>query len=255
MVSAHIAHAAHLANKQTLHARDFCLLTNGFFCCLTFCLLARPAPTAGTSMAQDPDQSSEDEAVRDEFAEAGPDHDEVEVASSSSVMGSSSPSECACSSSSSSCLLPSEALLASSLCATLGSCSLLYGMHADGATEALVDYALAHHTDFAVVPCCVFPDAAPHRRIRVPKAATTTPTSTSTAGDASSSSSSSSSTSVGAAADSEDQAEWVPVRSYPQFLDYLQAKHPSIQRTDLAFEGRNTCIWRRVSPSPSNSFV
>eukprot|EP00633_Aureoumbra_lagunensis_P008007 CAMPEP_0197318524 /NCGR_PEP_ID=MMETSP0891-20130614/51422_1 /TAXON_ID=44058 ORGANISM="Aureoumbra lagunensis, Strain CCMP1510" /NCGR_SAMPLE_ID=MMETSP0891 /ASSEMBLY_ACC=CAM_ASM_000534 /LENGTH=602 /DNA_ID=CAMNT_0042809031 /DNA_START=75 /DNA_END=1883 /DNA_ORIENTATION=+ len=34
--------------------------------------------------------------------------------------------------------------------------SILIGMHADGATEAIVDYALAHNLSFAIVPCCVF---------------------------------------------------------------------------------------------------
>ena len=90
-------------------------------------------------------------------------------------------------------------------------------MHADGATEAMVDYALQHGKPFAVVPCCVFPDAAPHRRVRRRDAATGLPT-----------------------------EELIPVRSYEHFLDYLQDKAPGIERVDLAFEGRNTCIYRRA---------
>lgn len=34
-----------------------------------------------------------------------------------------------------------------------------------------------------------------------------------------------------------------PVRSYSQFIDYLAAKHPDIQRTTLNFEGKNQCLY------------
>ena len=126
------------------------------------------------------------------------------------------------------------ALVSSSvLASTLASCALLYGMHADGATEALVDYALAHNKPFAVVPCCVFPGAAPHRLVRrkcEPPAA-----------DSAASTEPSDVAHAVAAAD-----ELIPVRSYEQFLDYLQAKHPSIQRANLSFEGRNTVLYRTI---------
>jgi len=36
-------------------------------------------------------------------------------------------------------------------------------MHPDEATEAIVDFALAHQKPFAVVPCCVFPSQFPKR--------------------------------------------------------------------------------------------
>ncbi|EOD31062.1 hypothetical protein EMIHUDRAFT_203148 [Emiliania huxleyi CCMP1516] len=36
----------------------------------------------------------------------------------------------------------------------------------------------------------------------------------------------------------------LPVISYEQYLDYLQAKHPAIRRARLAkFEGRNVVLW------------
>ena len=38
----------------------------------------------------------------------------------------------------------------------LRGCSCIVGMHPDGATEAIVDFALARGLPFAVVPCCVF---------------------------------------------------------------------------------------------------
>jgi len=47
----------------------------------------------------------------------------------------------------------------------LNSCSLLVGMHADSATEAIVDLALELEKPFVVVPCCVFPRIFPTRYI------------------------------------------------------------------------------------------
>jgi hypothetical protein len=34
------------------------------------------------------------------------------------------------------------------------SCDLLVGMHPDGATRIIVEYAAAHRRPFAIVPCC-----------------------------------------------------------------------------------------------------
>ncbi len=33
-------------------------------------------------------------------------------------------------------------------------CELVAGMHPDGATRVIVEYAAAHHVAFAIVPCC-----------------------------------------------------------------------------------------------------
>jgi hypothetical protein len=33
-------------------------------------------------------------------------------------------------------------------------CDLVVGMHPDGATRVIVDYAAKHHVPFAIVPCC-----------------------------------------------------------------------------------------------------
>ena len=40
---------------------------------------------------------------------------------------------------------------------------LMLGIHADSATEAIVDAALRSNTPFLVVPCCVFPSFFPGR--------------------------------------------------------------------------------------------
>jgi hypothetical protein len=85
----------------------------------------------------------------------------------------------------------------------MSECSVVIGLHPDSATEAIVDYALARDKPFAVVPCCVFCKLFPGRRAP------------------------------------DGQA----VRSYAQFLDYLQAKSPSIQRKELDFVGRNVVLW------------
>ena len=50
--------------------------------------------------------------------------------------------------------------------ATLSKCSLVAGLHPDGATEGIVDFALRHHKPFAIVPCCV---CAPTPQMSHPK--------------------------------------------------------------------------------------
>jgi hypothetical protein len=184
-----------------------------------------PSPSTSASSASDStaatgeESASEDEAVQDFDADEGA---SFCCASDDAARSPSAAND----------IVGAELMSSSVLASTLSSCALLYGMHADGATEALVDYALAHDKPFAVVPCCVFPGAAPHRRVRrrcepsaADPAASTEPSDVAHA----------------VAAD-----EWVPVRSYDQFLDYLQAKHPSIQRANLSFEGRNTVLYRTV---------
>ena len=72
------------------------------------------------------------------------------------------------------------------------------------ATALIIDFALASDKPFAVLPCCVFPKANPHRR-----------------------------TPCGG-----------PVTTYDQFVNYLAAKHPLIRRHRLSqFEGRNVVLW------------
>jgi hypothetical protein len=91
--------------------------------------------------------------------------------------------------------------------------SLLVGMHADAATEAVVDAALAYRKPFVVVPCCVFPNLFVDRRIIV------------------------------GAADNAAAVIVRPVRSYEDFCEYLLQKDARFQKTVLPFEGRNVAIW------------
>ena len=52
-------------------------------------------------------------------------------------------------------------LSASEAWEALASCSMVAGMHPDGATEGIVDFALRHRKPFAVVPCCICPPTRP----------------------------------------------------------------------------------------------
>jgi hypothetical protein len=92
--------------------------------------------------------------------------------------------------------------------AAIQEASLMLGLHADGATEAIVDVALKYQKAFVVVPCCVFPNLFRDRRVM-----------------------------------DMDSQEMVPVRSHEQFCQYLLAKDPRFRLETLPFEGRNIAIW------------
>lgn len=91
-----------------------------------------------------------------------------------------------------------DALEDERLADALRGCALITGLHPDSAAEPIVDIALALGKAFAVVPCCVFPNSAPHR---------------------------------------------MHVRTHEAFCEFLQAKHVDIQRTRLAFDGRNDVLF------------
>ena len=59
--------------------------------------------------------------------------------------------------------VPMASVDSSALVNALENASVLFGMHSDQATEAIVDAALALKKPFAVVPCCVFKKENPHR--------------------------------------------------------------------------------------------
>ena len=87
--------------------------------------------------------------------------------------------------------------------------NLILGLHADGATEAIVDFALKYQKPFVVVPCCVFPNLFRDRCIR----------------------------------DESNGNQLVPVRTHEQFVEYLAQKDPRFVVEKLPFEGRNVAIW------------
>ena len=92
--------------------------------------------------------------------------------------------------------------------------TLMIGMHADGATEAIVDIAIHYRKPFVVVPCCVFPNLFRHRQVP-----------------------------VWDDADPSVVLKMVPVRDHEQFCQYLALKDSHFHVEILPFEGRNTAIW------------
>ena len=98
--------------------------------------------------------------------------------------------------------------------------SVLIGVHADGATEAVVDAALLYDKPFVVVPCCVFPNLFRQRFIQL---------SGEEADDTTSA--------------TNQKSKRIPVRTHEHFCQYLLEKDPRFQRTVLPFEGRNVAIW------------
>ena len=78
-------------------------------------------------------------------------------------------------------------------------------MHPDGATEAIVDFALAAGIPFAVVPCCVYSRDFPRR------------------------------------VDESGR----PIRNLERFIAYLKAKAPPgrIATQILPFEGKNVVVY------------
>ena len=90
--------------------------------------------------------------------------------------------------------------------------TLIVGLHADGATEAIVDAALKYRKPFVVVPCCVFPNFFPMRRILEDRKDGIPP-------------------------------QMIPVRSHEQFCTFLLRKDPRFVMEELPFEGRNIAIW------------
>ena len=88
---------------------------------------------------------------------------------------------------------------------------MLCGLHADNATEAIVKIGLERRISFAVVPCCVFPNFFPERRI------------------------------VG-----NDGLE-KPVRTVEEFVVYLQGLGEDIKVEKLKFNGRNMCVYKNFA--------
>ena len=80
---------------------------------------------------------------------------------------------------------------------------LVVGLHPDEATEPLVDLSIQFSLDFAVIPCCVFSQDFPQRRLR-----------------------------------SGEEP-----RSYESFCDYLTEKQEAIRSQRLPFIGKNKVLY------------
>jgi hypothetical protein len=103
-----------------------------------------------------------------------------------------------------------ESVVQEPLKSAIESCTLMIGVHADAATECIVDVALLHNKPFVVVPCCVFPNLFQQRYLRL---------------------------------DNDHGSTRVPVRSCEQFCEYLLQKDSRCRKSVLPFDGRNVAIW------------
>jgi hypothetical protein len=111
--------------------------------------------------------------------------------------------------------------------------SLIIGLHADGATEAIVDAALRYNKPFVVVPCCVFPNFFRDRFIYVDDDEDNT--------GAEDNLRRSNSNNNGSGY--EKKKKRVAVRTHEQFCQYLLDKDDRFKKEILPFEGRNVAIW------------
>ncbi len=102
--------------------------------------------------------------------------------------------------------------------------SLIIGMHADGATESIVDLSMHYRKPFLVIPCCVFPNFFKGRFIPRHR---TKPSENTCSGESL----------------SDENEDLVPVRSHEQFCKYLLMKDSHFVMETLPFEGRNIAIW------------
>eukprot|EP01043_Picozoa_sp_COSAG02_P012027 COSAG02_NODE_455_length_21984_cov_4.049760_13_plen_604_part_00 len=101
-----------------------------------------------------------------------------------------------------------------------GASSVVVGLHPDQAAEAIIDLALASGAAFAVVPCCVYSDEFPQRKLKLSDGSSTL------------------------------------VRTYDHLLDYLKTKAETssgngvgrvIEEATLDFEGLNRVIYSHAA--------
>eukprot|EP00536_Pseudo-nitzschia_multiseries_P005312 jgi/Psemu1/323836/estExt_fgenesh1_pg.C_990005 len=153
-------------------------------------------------------------------------------------------------SSDSDCCRPGDFLTPRLLQVPLDEKLLIVGFHPDQATEPCVDLARVLSIPFCIVPCCVFPSEFLDRRLRVehlslPEGANGENSGAKDRDDDD---------------DDEDHRqglEMVPVRTYHQFLEYLQQKptnnHSKIHTAHLDFpftETAKNIVLYTLPPSP-----
>ena len=110
----------------------------------------------------------------------------------------------------------------------LKSCACVVAMHPDEATDSVMDAALACNKPFAVVPCCVFASKFSSRRLPARNLQAGPDMLSDVAGD-----------------DRSAPKPSRPVETYEELLEYLEAKHPRIERAFLPFEGRRVVLFMR----------
>jgi len=123
---------------------------------------------------------------------------------------------------------------------------LLLGLHPDQCTEDILDVALKYNLPFAIVPCCVFPDLFPSRKMlpRKKGSENTNDTKESTHNESNVDAESNYPNCI--QSEGNHDANLV-VRSYEDFLQYLMDKDDGLQMATLPFEGKNTVIYKIVS--------
>ena len=122
--------------------------------------------------------------------------------------------------------------------------SLIIGLHADGATEAIVDAALCYQKPFVVVPCCVFPNFFRHRFVTVDDGNSTVDSDTSMSiTSASKPAASATATATTTKRRTTKQKRQIPVRTHEQFCQFLLQKDSRFKMEQLPFEGRNIAIY------------
>eukprot|EP01060_Flectonema_neradi_P010006 TRINITY_DN1714_c0_g2_i4.p1 TRINITY_DN1714_c0_g2~~TRINITY_DN1714_c0_g2_i4.p1 ORF type:complete len:675 (+),score=98.43 TRINITY_DN1714_c0_g2_i4:76-2100(+) len=84
----------------------------------------------------------------------------------------------------------------------LQKCTLIIGLHPDGPTEDIINYALLNKKNFVIIPCCVFAESNKHRVLKNGQI----------------------------------------VRSYEDFITYLCEKDSRIRKLTLTIAGRNIAL-------------
>jgi hypothetical protein len=144
-----------------------------------------------------------------------------------------------------------------SLRSAIDDCTLMIGLHADSATECIIDVALQYNKPFVVVPCCVFPNLFPQRFIAADSSLSipslppqSIPNNLQGSTDEQQSNTNNplptTITTTGRMPQLQEllpPKRMIPVRTYEHFCEYLYQKDSRFQRTVLPFEGRNIAIW------------
>lgn len=124
----------------------------------------------------------------------------------------------------------------------------IVALHPDEATDSIVDIAVELMIPFCIVPCCVFGRLFPHRRKgilsqqqqhQINSSLFLSIENNNNNNELQSNKISNDSNGIMVNNNTTNDA----VSSYTDLLDYLQAKHPSIQRTNLPFKGSNVILW------------